>query len=117
MRRRPLPTLPVLFRAERSGHAKGDVTAVFPTVPGTGDHDFTVYASIGQHSVGSRGWYNKTRAAKDDEYASLLSELRRIYERDPDGPVKLRVVHRFSRRYDAERRAEYDRWVTPKEPS
>lgn len=114
-RRNPesLPVLPIIFRAERSGDAKGEVTAVFPTLPGTNEHDFTVYAHNGQHSVGSRAWYNGTRAATPNEYASLLAELRRIYEQDPDGPVKLHVVERFTRHHDAERKAEYQKWMHP----
>jgi hypothetical protein len=96
--------LPVIFRAEKSGQFKAHVTAVFPTLPGTSAHDFTVYAHVGQHSTGSHGWYYRTRAAKPAEYAPLLSELRGIYESDPHEPVKLRVVERFSSAYDAERR-------------
>lgn len=97
--------LPVIFRAEKSGDAKGEVTAVFPTLPGTGPNDFTVYAHIGQHSTGSFGWYQQTRAATPTEYASLLAELRHIYEQGQD-PVKLRIVERFTRHYDDQRRKE-----------
>lgn len=96
--------LPVLFRAEKSGSHKGEVTAVFPTLPGTGPRDFTVYAHIGQHSIGTREWYIGTRAATVVEARSLLAELRRIYEQGPTRPVKLRVVKRFTRHHDAERR-------------
>ena len=102
-----IPVLPVIFRAEKSGDSKGEVTAVFPTLGGTGAHDFTVYAHIGQHSSGTRGWYNQTRAARPDEYASLLSELRRIYERGEDA-VKLRVTERFSSAHDSQRRREHE---------
>ena len=105
-KRDQVPTLPVIFRAERSGEHKGQVTAVFPTLPGTGPHDFTVYD--GQHSVGSAGWYNNTRAATPSEYSRLLADLRNIYENDPDGPVKLHVVERFSHRYDIARRREWE---------
>lgn len=67
--------LPVIFRAERSGAFKGDITAVFPTLE-------TCYAHIGQHSGYSLDWYYSTRPAKPAEYASLLAEVRSIYERD-----------------------------------
>lgn len=108
---RPEPEhLPVIFRAERSGDFKGDVTAVFPTLPGTNDpYSFTVYAHIGQHSSGGRLWYNGTRAAKPDEYADLLAELRRIYESDPSEPLILDVRQRFTQEHDRARRAELER--------
>jgi hypothetical protein len=95
--------IPVIFRAEKSGDFKDSVTAVFPTFPGTGAKDFTVYAHVGQHSIGSFGWYNRTRPAKPSEYASLFSGLRGIYEREP-GDAKLRIVKRFSRSFHFERR-------------
>lgn len=72
--------LPVIFRAERSGHFKGDVTAVFPTLEGN-PGEMTCYAHIGQHGSCSLGWYYRTRPAKPHEYAALLAELRGIYER------------------------------------
>jgi hypothetical protein len=102
-RRRSASELPVIFRAEKSGDAKGEVTAVFPTLPGTGPNDFVVYAHMGQHSHGTHGWYNGTRAATPAEYASLLAELRRIYEQGSE-PMKLHIVERFTRHYDDERR-------------
>ncbi len=74
--------LPVIFRAERSGDFKGDVTAVFPTLPhDTQGRHLTIYAHVGQHGGGSFGWYHGTRAAKPDEWADLEAELRGIYER------------------------------------
>ncbi len=70
---------PVVFRAERSGPCKGDVTAVFPTIPADyAGREMTCYAHIGQHSGCSFGWYLKTRAAKPAEYADLLKELASI---------------------------------------
>ena len=108
-----IPVLPVIFRAEKSGDFKNQVTAVFPTLPGSGAHDFTVYAHVGQHGTGSHGWYAQTRAAKPAEYAPLLAELRRIYEGDPREPVKLRVVERFSGAYDAERRKSLTKFEAP----
>jgi len=91
-----MESLPVIFRAEKSGDFKGQVTAVFPTLP----HDyagryFTVYAHIGQHGAGSPGWYRETRAAKPDEFAPLLRELRGIYETGPDA-VRLEVRQRMT---------------------
>jgi hypothetical protein len=71
--------------------------------PGEGAHDFTVYAHMGQHSSGTRGWYNRTRAATPAEYASLLAEIKRIYERGQD-PVRLQIVERFTKHHDSERR-------------
>lgn len=69
---------PVLFRAERAGIYKGQITAVFPTLPGTNNPaTFTVYAHIGQHGTGTRGWYADTRPATPEEYAPLLAELER----------------------------------------
>ncbi len=104
-------SLPVIFRADRSGDFKGHVTAVFPTLPGTSDpYSVTCYAHIGQHGTCGREWYNGTRAAKPDEYADLLAELRRIYSRqdDPDA-VTLVIAHRWTQRHDKARRAELSR--------
>ena len=111
-----MSTLPVIFRAEKDG---GEVTAVFPTVPGTSElGTFTVYARVGQHGVGNKMWYRTTRAAKEAEYASLLEELKSIYEtrrsdpertRPGDEPVVLRVVRSFSAHYDVQRSGELRR--------
>ena len=66
--------LPVVFRFDR-----GEVTAVFPTLPA--NPGFMVcYAHIGQHSECSRDWYYTTRPATEAERASLLAELRQIYD-------------------------------------
>jgi len=91
--------IPVLFRAERSGPHEGEVTAVFPTVPSDHMGAFTVYDHIGQHGSGDWGWYNQTRPATPAEYASLLRELRGIYERalaPEDAVYRLKVVHRIT---------------------
>jgi hypothetical protein len=93
-------TLPVLFR-----FSDGEVVAVFPTFPGTCGADFTVYAHVGQHSVGTFGWYYTTRRATPEEYAPLLKELRRIYESEPGDPA-LDVRQRFTSAHDKVRRAE-----------
>jgi hypothetical protein len=105
------PLLPVIFRAERSGEFKGQVTAVFPTMPGTHSrYDVTCYSHVGQHGTAARGWYNETRAATPAEAADLLDELRSIYEDDSDrDAVRLVVVQRWTRHHDAARRAELDR--------
>lgn len=99
--------LPVIFRADRAGDFKGDVTAVFPTLPGTSaPYTATCYAHVGQHGSCSPDWYRQTRAAKPDEFAPLLAELRSIYERadDPEA-VRLVIVKRWTRHHDATRRA------------
>lgn len=76
--------MPVMFRAERSGPFKGDVTAVFPTLPSDcAGRFFTVYAHIGQHSSGSDEWLRSTRTATDAEASELLEELRGIYTTRP----------------------------------
>lgn len=76
--------IPVIFRADKRGELKGDMTAVFPTLESNYGH-CVCYAHIGQHSECSAEWYwDETRAAKPDEYAGLLAELRRIYDCDGD---------------------------------
>ena len=92
-----MQTLDVVFRAERSGDHKGEVTAVFPTeYEHNGLH--SCYAHIGQHGACSRAWYAKTRPATESEYADLLAELRGIYETPPAAwgiaPLKLIVRRR-----------------------
>lgn len=84
--------LPVIFRAERSGDFKGDVTAVFPTLDGA-PGEMTCYAHIGQHSACNLDWYYSTRPAKPNEYEALLAELRGIYESELDA-VRLVVYKR-----------------------
>jgi len=103
-------SLPVIFRTHRHGEYKGVVTAVFPTLPGTPDPwSFTVYEHVGQHSDASKAWYLTTCAAKPEQFADLLRELRGIYE-TPDSaweipPVNLQVAQRFTRHHDKARRA------------
>lgn len=98
--------LPVIFRAERSGDHKGDVTAVFPTdVHDTAGRLFTVYAHVGQHSGGSLDWYRGTRPATEAESADLLRELRGIYEREMapgDTVYRLKVCQRMTAGHRAE---------------
>lgn len=86
---------PVIFRAERSGDFKGDVTAVFPCEPGTSDrHTMSCYAHVGQHSGCTMGWYMDTRAATPEEYADLKKEL----ESAPYG-YRLKVYSRMQRTF------------------
>lgn len=94
--------IPVIFRADRSGEFKGDVTAVFPTMPydiqGT---MMECYAHVGQHGGCSWAWYHTTRPAKPDAYKPLLTELEQT-------GYKLRVVKRIS----PSMRAEFRRALT-----
>lgn len=100
-----IETLPVIFRAERNKGA--DVTAVFPTLPhDTQGRYFTIYAHVGQHGAGGFDWYRGTRAAKPEEYADLLRELRGIYGRSlaPGDPVFALLVYK---RMNAQHRAAF----------
>lgn len=103
-----MENVPVLFRADRSGDHKGEVTAVFPTLPADRWPNMTCYAHIGQHSACSPDWLRTTRPTKPDEYAGLLAELRSIYERadDPDR-VRLIIRQRITPAMRAELRAAY----------
>jgi hypothetical protein len=89
-------SLPVIFRADREC-GQTDITAVFPTVPGSVSDPYSMecYAHIGQHSSCCYEWYRSTRPAKPEEYADLLAELRRIYERG-EGAVTLQVCKRIT---------------------
>lgn len=100
---------PVIFRAERSGKFKGDVTAVFPCDPSdVNGYQMSCYAHIGQHSGCSLDWYHTTRAAKPEEYADLKREL----ESAPYG-YRLKVYSRIqpwmseARRKEARRLPEH----------
>lgn len=106
-------TLPVIFRAGKAAEMRGEITAVFPTLPwDTHGRELTVYAHVGQHGGASFGWYQGTRAAKPEEYADLLTELRSIYERSlaPGDPVyALKVAARMSRHHRATFESEVQR--------
>ena len=94
--------LTVLFRANRSGAFKGDVTAVFPSlVEGRGL--VACYAHIGQHSACCLEWYRGTRPAAPTEYADLHQELTDIYTAQPSygEPVELVVGKRWTHRFGA----------------
>lgn len=95
----------VIFRAERWGKFKGDVTAVFPEIPGTAPYNMMCYEHVGQHGICDKGWYRaKTRPAKLSEYRALLAELIDIgYQ-----PI---IRHRITRANDERRMAEARRDV------
>ena len=93
---------PVLFRCDRSGQFKGEVTAVFPCEPDNmSGYTMSSYAHIGQHGGCSFGWYNQTRAAKPEEYADLKAELK-----SAPYNYRLKVYHRLNKhlrmKFDAE---------------
>ena len=68
---------PVLFRTEKAGYCKGDVTAVFfmeCAEHGNSDR-MTCYAHVGQHGSCDAGWLRLTRRATFAEYDALRLEL------------------------------------------
>jgi hypothetical protein len=81
----------VVFRLD----ATGEVTAVFPDILHSPGH-VTCYAHIGQHGGCSWDWYRRTWPAAPHEYASLLAELRGIYESEANY-VRLDVRKRIQR--------------------
>lgn len=94
---------PVVFRQER--RKDGHVTAVFPCEPfTTAGHTMSCYVHVGQHGECDRGWYNKTRPARPDEYADLRKEL----ESAPYG-YRLKVYQKIHRWMDDARRKEAQR--------
>jgi hypothetical protein len=104
-----MPTLDVIFRAERTKDA--DVTAVFPSELGACNqpHTFVVYAHVGQHGSGSHSWYRRTRPARPEEYAALLDELKGIYGTPGPGgcpAYELRIVRRMTRTHDKNRQSQ-----------
>lgn len=89
--------VPVIFRADKHGPGKGNVTAVFPTLSASSINNTVMcYAHLGQHGGCNKHWYRTTRPATPNEYADLLKELKGIYENpnDPDR-VKLKIVKRW----------------------
>jgi hypothetical protein len=97
----------VLFRVGRSSiemmnySDDNAVIALFPGLAGTADpYTCTAYVHVGQHtSADPHHVVNSTRPATAEEYADLKREL------EQRGYV-LRMVHRLSSRYLAERRAQ-----------
>lgn len=67
---------PVIFKKDRDGC---NVFAAFPTIPGDmSPFNLAVYAHVGQHSSAGESYVSLCKAAKPDEYAALLQELRSI---------------------------------------
>jgi hypothetical protein len=86
-----METLPVIFR-----NNKGDIYAVFPTIPSNyGGYFMQCYAQIGQHSGCSIAYYRDSKPATIEQYKDLLAELKRIYETGDD-PVTLVIKKRIS---------------------
>jgi len=81
-------TVDVIFRTEKKGQFKGEVTAVFPGMY-EGPGRCTCYIHVGQHGTCCRDWYRETRPATKAEYAPLLRELRSI------GYDDLRIIQRW----------------------
>lgn len=105
-----MESLPVIFRADKSGDFKGEVTAIFPTIPADNRGNLTCYAHIGQHGGASLDWYRTTRPATETESADLLKELRAIYEARPAAdpatygePVRLDIRRRITPAMNAAR--------------
>jgi hypothetical protein len=77
--------VPVRFRIDKAREG-AQVTAVFlsrETHPTNHESYRMCYAHVGQHSECSLEWMRRrTRAARPDEYAPLLAELRQLYEKD-----------------------------------
>ena len=93
---------PVMFRTYKSGHFKGDVDALFPTIPCDLTYGHVqVYAHVGQHTCGD---YNlimsRTRPSKPKEYKDLKKELESL-------GYKLKVVKKMSPKMREEYRKEY----------
>lgn len=95
--------LPVVFRK-----SEGEVVAVFPTLPFTYEGRLmTCYAHVGQHGGACFQWYSRTKRAKPEEYAELLTELKSIYETDLDGEGAFELVV-YQRIQPSHRRAFWD---------
>lgn len=89
------PVTEVIFRKERGGKHKCEITAVFPYIL----HNYTEYtmlcfASLGQHSGCSYAWYLDTSPASPEEYKELYDELIQI-------GYNLKVIKRIN--YDRQR--------------
>lgn len=97
------PITPVLFRKMPGKQfAEDGVTAVFPCEAFNARGDtMSCYAHVGQHGECDLGWYGKTVAAKPEEYADLLDELR-------GAPYfyRFKIYKRMQRRFHNARRAQ-----------
>lgn len=81
--------IPVIFRVFR-----GEVLALFPTLPGTNDPStMTCYSHIGQHSSASMFITSEGRLATPEEYAPLLKELTNVVG------YNLTIVKRATRKH------------------
>lgn len=67
----------VIFRKAKSN---GEITAIFPTLPGTSDPcSLLCYVHAGQHGSAFLEWIRKdTKPATPEEYAALKRELEGI---------------------------------------
>ncbi len=90
---------PVLFRKWPKSEG-GDIIALFPTELGTNDpYTSSSYEHVGQHgSADPIGVIQRTKAAKPEEYADLLAELKNI------GYSDLKVYQRLQYDFLEERR-------------
>ena len=96
-----LEKIPVMFRVSKNDSS--DVFALFPTIPGTQDlYTCTCYQHVGQHSSADiRGCVKSSRPATPEEMASLLRELKRVYQE-----CELVIVQRTTRAMTAARHKE-----------
>ena len=73
------PITEVIFRKERRGKHKGEVTAVFPYLLDNYENGTMMcYAQVGQHSGCHLSWYLNTIPASPEEYKELYDELTRM---------------------------------------
>ena len=73
------PITEVIFRKERRGKHKGEVTAVFPYLLDNYENGTMMcYAHTGQHSGCHLNWYLNTIPASPEEYKELYDELTRM---------------------------------------
>lgn len=94
--------VPVIFRQEAAGLFARRPVAVFPTLPAGKNGEFAaVFSHIGQHSAGSRDWYQTTRPAT----AELATRLREELEAAPYG-YRLEPVKRWTGTHDLRRAGE-----------
>ena len=86
------PECPVIFRKE----ADDSIVAFFPATYGDGGPGkLDCYAHVGQYSIAHIDYYREeTKPAKPSEYASLLKELKGLYEKGTDA-VTLKVITKF----------------------
>ncbi len=83
----------VIFRAEKSGKFKGQVTAIFPELGRANPAgDFQVFDTQSGHGAGSREWWwNHTRPATPEEYEPTRAALVNLYG------YRLKIRNRWNR--------------------